>query len=316
MVKKAILVIPARLGDAIFTTPAIAFLSKHLPEMQFDILAPTPLAAEVFQAHPRIGKIHVSQNAAEIAALGKTYTLAFNFHRDRITDAAMDALNLPTMQVAKPAQAIHQADQALEMAASYVNREVLEEDRRYQLFPQAEHEQKIAALLKNHGVEKQTLLIGMHLGCRGIAKKSFWRTRASATHEKVWSLGNFIQVARLLFSNDPQRRIVVTGSGTEALLADAFMDQIPTAINLINQTSVLETAALMRFLQAYLTGDTGPLHIASAMGVPLLALFGPTSVSRVGPYPKAPQRVVLQAENITDLSVSNVFQALQSLMRK
>ena len=55
-------------------------------------------------------------------------------------------------------------------------------------------------------------------------------------------------------------------------------------INLAGKTSLRELMALISQCAVFLTNDSGPMHIASALGIPLLALFGSTSAVRTGPY--------------------------------
>lgn len=56
-------------------------------------------------------------------------------------------------------------------------------------------------------------------------------------------------------------------------------------INLTSQTSLLQLVELLRRARLVIANDSGPLHIAAALGRPTLGLFGPTSSSRFGPYP-------------------------------
>lgn len=69
---------------------------------------------------------------------------------------------------------------------------------------------------------------------------------------------------------EPLARTVVTASGGVAVLAPP--------------TSVADIVALARAASLFISGDTGPLHIAVAVGTPVVALFGPTDLTRNGPY--------------------------------
>ena len=61
-------------------------------------------------------------------------------------------------------------------------------------------------------------------------------------------------------------------------------------------TSVSDLAVLMREAALVVSGDTGPLHIAAAMGTPLVGLYGPTWPERNGPWD--PQDVVISRANV------------------
>jgi lipopolysaccharide heptosyltransferase I len=65
-------------------------------------------------------------------------------------------------------------------------------------------------------------------------------------------------------------------------------------INLVGQTSLRELTALLDRSERVITNDSGPMHLAAALGKPIVALFGPTDPQRCGPY-GAPARVVRSA---------------------
>ncbi len=56
------------------------------------------------------------------------------------------------------------------------------------------------------------------------------------------------------------------------------------AINLAGQTSLKELVALISRAQFFISNDTGPMHIAAALGIPVFAIFGPANPVRTGPY--------------------------------
>lgn len=78
---------------------------------------------------------------------------------------------------------------------------------------------------------------------------------------------------------------VVTGSGVEAPAIDAWLEERshPNAVSVAGQLSLLEFAELVRRVEAVVTGDSFPMHVAAAQRVPVIAMFGPTDERRVGP---------------------------------
>ncbi len=77
--------------------------------------------------------------------------------------------------------------------------------------------------------------------------------------------------------------VILWGPGEEPL-ADAVVAASGGAARRAPETSVLELSAFARASRLFLAADTGPLHIAGAMGAPLVALFGPTDPARNGPW--------------------------------
>jgi ADP-heptose:LPS heptosyltransferase len=55
-------------------------------------------------------------------------------------------------------------------------------------------------------------------------------------------------------------------------------------INLVGRTSIIELAALLRYASAAVGPDSGPGHLAAAVGTPYVTIFGPTLLERVAPY--------------------------------
>lgn len=107
---------------------------------------------------------------------------------------------------------------------------------------------------------------------------------------------------------------MLTGVPSENKLVKQYLRDIPNLINLIGQTTVLETAALMHYLRVFLTGDTGPLHIAATTKVPVVALFGRTNPKIFGPYAPCNDHIVLYEPNIADITVARVKQTIMSLL--
>lgn len=111
---------------------------------------------------------------------------------------------------------------------------------------------------------------------------------------KRWPGGYWADLASMLEKDAP---IVVVGGGgdTPPELSEALRDR-PRALDLTGKTTPLEAAAVMARAGVVVSGDTGPMHMAVAVGVPLVALFGPT-VRQFGFYPfRATRAVVLEQE--------------------
>lgn len=77
--------------------------------------------------------------------------------------------------------------------------------------------------------------------------------------------------------------VVLWGPGEEGI-ASAVVEASGGSARRAPQTSVLELAALSRVARLFLAADTGPLHIACALGAPLVGVFGPTDPARNGPW--------------------------------
>ena len=127
----------------------------------------------------------------------------------------------------------------------------------------------IQDLLYAEGVSSTDRLIALNLG-------TTWRT-------KRWDIANYTEVIQQIERLVQDVRIVLTGSSAEQTLADNLPASLPV-INLIGRTSILQLGALLERCEVCLTCDSGPMHIAAAVGTPTIALFGPTDPVRHKPY--------------------------------
>jgi heptosyltransferase-2 len=126
-------------------------------------------------------------------------------------------------------------------------------------------------LLQQHGISKNSLVIGMNPGA----------TYGSA---KCWLPERFKEVTRRLLSH-PDLFIVYFGDGsTMSLVKEICQGLPPRVINLSGLTSLRELASLISLCDVLLTNDSGPMHIADALGTSVVALFGSTNEKVTGPY--------------------------------
>jgi heptosyltransferase I len=101
---------------------------------------------------------------------------------------------------------------------------------------------------------------------------------------KRWPVANFVELAKRL-SGIPALRLVVLGSKDERPLGDAIAAAVPDfCLNLAGATSLDEMIEWIRQSRLVITNDTGPMHVAAAVGRPVIAIFGPTDPTNTGPY--------------------------------
>jgi heptosyltransferase II len=135
-----------------------------------------------------------------------------------------------------------------------------------------EQEQHAAhAALSQWGVDHQSILIGINPG-------------AAYGSAKCWLPERFQQVARQLLENPRVVLLFFGDKGGTPLVDEICQGFSKRVINLAGKTSLRELMAFIKACHIFLTNDSGPMHIASALGTPLVALFGSTSDVATGPY--------------------------------
>ena len=124
--------------------------------------------------------------------------------------------------------------------------------------------------------------------------------------EKRWPAAQFGRLAATL-----PNPVVILGSAVEQNLAAEILTHAPMALDLTGRTSLLGLAAILARASSALGNDTGPMHLATALGIPSLVLFARASdPALTAPrYPDGAWPSVLRADTLTDLPLDRVAAA-------
>lgn len=102
---------------------------------------------------------------------------------------------------------------------------------------------------------------------------------------KRWPVENFAELARRLAATYGGFSLAVLGGAEDEALGRAIAQAEPRRfLDLTGKLSLPEMVEWIRLSHLMVTNDTGPLHVAAALGRPVVALFGPTEPRRTGPY--------------------------------
>jgi heptosyltransferase-2 len=141
-----------------------------------------------------------------------------------------------------------------------------------ELWTTPEEEQKAARVLAEAGVKASEQAAVIH--------------PFSAVKHRGWPMENFAElVARL--SKEGRFRTVIVGGPVDAepfrSMKHLFGDG---AVDLVGKCTLRETVALLKRCALFVGNDSGIMHLAAAAGAPLVALFGPQSPVKFGPWSK------------------------------
>jgi predicted lipopolysaccharide heptosyltransferase III len=101
---------------------------------------------------------------------------------------------------------------------------------------------------------------------------------------KAWPVERFAALADRI-EEELEARVLIAGGPDDATTAEAIRWQMRRpAISVAGETSVLQLAAVLKRCRLFVTNDNGPMHIAAAVGTPVVALFGPTDPAEWGPW--------------------------------
>ncbi len=137
--------------------------------------------------------------------------------------------------------------------------------KRMELWPCKEDFSYVDDFLRKEWLRENQLLVGINIG-------GSWNT-------KRWPLENFARLSDMLAAKDI--RVVVTGSKEETDIVREFKGLTRAKIvNAVGKTTLTQLAALIKKCRVFVTSDSAPMHISSAMNTDFIALFGPTDSRR------------------------------------
>jgi heptosyltransferase-2 len=285
------------LGDTILTTPLLAQLAHRGP---VDVVT-TPAAASVLTGHPAVRQVIVYDKRGAHAGLFGFTTMTSRLKAagydtaylaqgslrsallvfaaripERIGFATSSGSWLYTTKVAYRDDLHHAA--RLLLLSRPNGREPTDEEMRPSLAPGSAERSVVDELLRSRGVDPGERLIA-------LAPGSVWATKRWPYYE---------QLARALADAG---RIVVVGGADDRALAAEIVSAVPGAVDTTGALPLLASADLIGRCAVLVTNDSAPLHLASAMGTPTVAIFGPT-VPEFGFGPLAPAKAVLGHESL------------------
>jgi ADP-heptose:LPS heptosyltransferase len=299
------------IGDVVFTTPPVAALRRRFPDA-FIAYVVEPHAAPIVRNHPALDEVIVAPRASGIrgpfrdVALGRAlrarrFDVAIDFHggpraslltwlsgaRRRVGYEIPGRAWMYTERVSRPRvlRARHSVENQWDLLRPLG---IAPPDREADPVSMAIDDgaiESVARKLSVAGVNQSCSVVVMHVS----AGNPFRR----------WPLDHFAAVAVAL-ARAPQRRIVITSgpsehdaaAGVAARARGALEADAASRILEIGELSLAELRALFDRTAVYIGGDSGPLHVASTTGVPIVGLYGPTIPERSAPWRGAAAKTV------------------------
>jgi heptosyltransferase-2 len=148
---------------------------------------------------------------------------------------------------------------------------------------------------------------GLEIGEEAIAIHPF-----TSDPVKQWPVERFMELAGRI-SRELGKKVIFVGKTPDGRGIERNADNLD-ALDLVNKTSLTELACVLKRCRLLITGDSGPMHLAAAMGTPVVALFrndlpGKTA-KRWGPVGAG--HIVIERPRLEEISVEEVFAKLQA----
>jgi heptosyltransferase-2 len=292
--------VPNWLGDAVMCEPAIRGLKQLFPRANLSLLA-KPAVGELFQAHGAVDRVFLYEDRGRHGGLLGKWTLAAELRRAQFDMAVLFQNAFEAAVLTYVAGIARRYGYATDGRSVLLTEPVAVPDRRAAVHqvhyywnllrplglagepPPPElvllpaEEESMAGRLKESGIADGDTVIGLNPGSTYGGAKRWLPERFADTVERL---------CRAMDGSRGQRMsVVILGAkGEEALGRDiAARLSVPSAV-LSGATGIRQLMAAIRRCALLLTNDTGPMHIASAFRVPIVAVFGPTDWRSTSPY--------------------------------
>jgi len=299
--RSIVVVKPCCLGDLIMTTPLLESIQRAYPDARITYVAGS-WSKVIAEHHPAVSEvldcgtvgIPGRYTIREYLALArrlrhKHFDLAFILDRSPLLTLLPWLAGVPrrvgpdsigrgfsltdrVMVSASPENLQHQADIYLDLArvlnlpvaAPRMRFVPTDEERRHVPFTPVASRPPIAVFLGG----------GSNPGMELTAKR--------------WPVAHYRVIVRRLV-HEYNAQVLLIGGADDATLNQSLLDELDapreSVFNLAGKTNFGESAALLQRCALFIGNDSSPMHLAAAVGIPVIAIFGPTSPQEYGPYP-------------------------------
>lgn len=289
------------IGDVVHTLPSLAALRRHFPDAHITWVI-EEASADLIKNHPYLDRVIVSHrkqwmvHSKDIKKIGpalkeirrfiaalreERYDMVIDFHG--LFKSAM----IVGMSGAKRKIGYNSLQ---ELSGLFLNEKIYEDMEKHAvdryldlprylgagiespefLIPlREENKRRVDILLKEHRIDGGKPFVAVN-------PVAFWKT-------KLWEERKFADLCDRIVG-ELKTNVVFTGGKNDAVVERIQYMMNFSSANLTGKTSLRDLAYLYGLAPLVVTTDSGPMHIAAAMGTPTVALFGPTDPSRTGPY--------------------------------
>ncbi|MER2471042.1 glycosyltransferase family 9 protein [Photorhabdus laumondii] len=324
-IKNILVIVIARFGDTLLVTPVIRALKQKWPGANIDVMA-HKRTKQILENISDINKLTAfSKGKAKWCGwfTRKHYDLALVYSDDKpllqyakrkshltVSFSDKSALQSDWLTVEKP-KALMPAQQERAMLASAVDVEVNDWQLNYCVSEKELHFAE--GFIRQYHLENK-LLIGFQL--QSFPAKAY----------RDWPVEHFYQLAQHICGRYPQSHIMLLGSTDGKIAAQSLAKRLGAekCTSLVGRLTMRQNAAIMSQLDLYVGVDTGPTHLAGALGIPMVAMYHSFHPGRFLAPQQHSHLVVIEhpvhymqatrKDSMSAISVEQVWQATQKLL--
>ena len=304
-VKRALFITLSNVGDIMLTTPCVEAIILKFPEACVDVMV-APAGKDIFACHKKVNEIIIYDKKISLA---DKIHLLFKLKKKKY-DLVVDLRNtlfpillFPKYRTSllrhKARGATHKKDvhlfrleeAGIDTKNAHAHISVSDEDR-------AEAQKLLAPL-------DGAPFIVINPGAK--------------SHVKRWGAEKFALLADRI-NKELSYKTVIVGRSEDKGVRDEVVSRMRTKpLDLLEKTNIRELACIIKKCALLVTNDSGPLHVASALGANILAFFGPTDERKYGPATSGRSRVLRKelecspCEVAQCVNLENKYECLNSI---
>ncbi len=334
------------IGDVIHTLPSLSALRKFYPEANIT-WAIEEDSSDIVKDHPYLNRVVISRRKRWMADLKRprrisgtigeiksfistlrdySYDLVIDFHglfksslivllsggkRKLGYDSMQELSGLFLNEKIHEDMEKHAVDRYLDFL-NHLGSDIVEKE--FLIPVQEENRNRVKNILTINNIDKKERFVA-------VSPVAFWET-------KLWKDDKFADLCDRI-AEDLKAKVVLTGNKSDGMIENIQSLMSYPSVNLGGQTTLRDLAYLYSLSSVVITTDSGPMHIAAAMGTPVVALFGPTDPLKTGPYGEG--HVVVRKEMscspcflkkcsskkcMEEITVEEVFQAVEEIIKR
>ena len=268
-IRRILFIRPGGIGDAVLLIPAIEAVKHAFPDSSIDVLA-EKRNAEVFLLCQEVERVlHYDKFAELLFAIGRRYDVVIDTEQWHRLSAVVARVLRAKMSMGF---STNERSRMFSHAVSYSQDDYEAKSFLCLIRPLAgetvfDPSHPFLSVTEQYRAEIERHL--KHISNDGIIALF----PGSSVAERQWGRDRFHEVAKGL--NARGHSIVVIGGKGDASDGIEIIRGLSNALNLAGKLSLPETAAVLTRSKLLITGDSGIMHLAHAVGTPIVALFGP-----------------------------------------
>lgn len=322
---------PGAIGDLLQLSPVIRALRNKYPTARITVMVGTKLSADLFRYHPDVAEVllferhGVHRSWRALLQLwqtlhGKRYDLVLNFQRSNLKTWLLASASFPCKVLVYNKSSSRNVHAVVNYLETLTGIGIKPSDAKQQL---------------ELYLSEESIKFAHDLFCsNGFAGKPVIALNPGASHPvNRWSTAQFAALTDMI-RNELNAAVIIVGGNDDTTLAQEIAAQtVSQPLIFTGRTSILQLGALLKESDLLVSGDTGPMHMATAVGTPVVALFGAADPARTGPVGSGHR--VLQAHDVEcvpcrsrkcsnnnylecmeRITVDEVFKAIKSMLEQ